>query len=179
MRRRNYRRQIGKIAFVLAGAVLCFSCGSRFGVSDPDQNSRFLGPRSNLSPEIFEKLGYQVKSFDEGPASDWHRDQFHTLWSRNYFVKNRTSLKEQAATFPRYTVIEEVYETEDQAASRVERIQEKPPDLPIEEREYWMVTGFRRGRNVYFIQTDAAVFLSYMKDFAEKLAGEIPEVKAN
>jgi hypothetical protein len=87
--------------------------------------------------------------------------------------QSRTSVNEQPNTFPRYIVIEEVYDTEYLAAKRLERIQEKPPNPPIEEQEYWMVTGFRHGRNIYFIQTDAIVFLYYMKDFADNLAKEI------
>ena len=92
---------------------------------------------------------------------------------RSYQVKRRTSVKEEAYTFPRYTVIEEVYENEELAAKRLERIQEKPPNLSGEYAEYWIVTGFQHQKNVYFMQTDSVMFSYYMDDFAGKLAKEI------
>ncbi|HEX8247577.1 MAG TPA: hypothetical protein VF599_05290 [Pyrinomonadaceae bacterium] len=110
-----------------------------------------------------------MKNFGEGLPGEWLKTQFQTLWTRGYQIKRRTSVKEQADTFPRYTVVEEVYETGDLAANRLKRIQEKPPNLPVEEQEYWIVTGFQHQKNVYFVQTDSVLFSYYMKDFAAKL----------
>jgi hypothetical protein len=141
--------------------------------SGTETEIRYNGDKSKLSAEVFEKLDYQIKNFGEAPPDDWKKAEFRTVWVRNYQVKRNTSLQEAQNTFPRFTVVEEVYENEESAAKRLERIQEKPPDLQPEDREYWMVTGFRNQKNIYFIQTDSAMFSYYMDDFAGKLAEEI------
>jgi hypothetical protein len=167
------RLKLFQPAIVLTAILICLNCGQRTKVSDAKAELLFQGDKSKLSANVFENLDYQVKSFGEDPPDDWHKQNFQTLWTRDYQVKRQTSLKEQSNTFPRYTVVEEVYETEELAAVRFKRIQDKPPGLPVEQREYWIVTGFQYGKNVYFIQTDSVLFSYYMEDFAEKLAAEI------
>ena len=162
-----------QFAWILSAILFCQSCSPIAKVSNPRPELQYVGDKSRLSAEVFEKLGYQVKSFTEGNPSEWHKEKFQTLWSRSYQVKNRTSLKEQANTFPRYTVVEEVYDNAELAAERLKGIQEKPPDLTVETQYYWMVTGFQHQKNVYFIQTEAVIFDYYMKDFADILAEEI------
>ncbi len=164
---------IPQITYILAAIIFCLNCSSNSKISNSKTELQYLGDKSKLSAEIFEKLGYQVESFNENLPTEWHKEQFQTLWSRSYLVKNRTSLEEQLNTFPRYTVIEEVYDNAESAAERVKKIKEQPPNLPVEQQYYWMVTGFQHQKNVYFIQTDAAVFNYYMKDFADKLAEEV------
>jgi hypothetical protein len=80
-------RILPEIAFLLTALLLCFSCESAHQVSTPKPDTQFFSPKSSLSAEIFEKLGYQVKSFDEGPPSEWLKEQFQTVWSRDYQVK--------------------------------------------------------------------------------------------
>ena len=167
-----FQRYIG-FTYVLSAIIFCLSCSPIFKVANSKAELQYFGDKSNLSAAIFEKLGYQVKSFTEGNPSEWHKENFQTLWSRTYQVKNQTSLKEQANTFTRYMVVEEVYANTELADERLKRIQEKPPDLTLETQYYWMVTGFQYQKNVYFIQTDAVVFNYYMGDFADKLAKEI------
>ena len=150
-----------KIRSVLSVILLCLSCNSNFKVE-----AQLKSEKSKLSAKVFEKLDYKVKEFSENSPDDWHKSQFQTLWAINYRVKRRTSVKEQTKTFPRYTVIEEVYETEELASKRLERIHEKPPNLPIEQLEYWIVTGFQNKKTVYFIQTDSVLFSYYIRTFA-------------
>jgi hypothetical protein len=158
------RQKLFQITFITAAIFFCLSCRSNSKIET--QNT---GEKSKLSAEVFESLDYNVKNFGEGLPGEWLKTQFQTLWTRGYQIKRRTSVKEQADTFPRYTVVEEVYETGDLAANRLKRIQEKPPNLPVEEQEYWIVTGFQHQKNVYFVQTDSVLFSYYMKDFAAKL----------
>jgi hypothetical protein len=162
------QQKITRFAYILAAIIFCFGCGSNSKIE-----AQYTGEKSKISPEVFEKLDYKVKSFSEKSPSEWHKTQFQTIWTRTYFVKRRTSVKEMSHTYPRYDVIEEIYETEDLAKQRLERIQEKPPNLSIEQQEYWIVTGFRHQKNIYFIQTDSSLFSYYMSDFADKLAKEI------
>ncbi len=161
MLKTNYR-----IQYILAVIIFCFGCNSNYRVEP-----KFHGEKSKLSAELFEKLDYNVKSFGENLPDDWRKSQFQTVWKRGYFVKRRTSVKESANTFPRYDVVEEVYETEELAANRVKKIKDRPPEFINE--EYWIVTGFQHQKNVYFIQTDSVMFSYYMDDFAGKLAKEI------
>lgn len=146
--------------------IVCLCC-----ISNPKTEIKYHGEKSKLSAEVFEKLDYKVKEFGESAPDDWHKTQFQTVWQRSYFVKRNTSVKESEKTYPRFRVREEVYETEDLAAKRLERIQDKPPQYINE--EYWIVTGFQHRKNVYFIRTDSVLFSYYMKDFADKLAIEI------
>jgi hypothetical protein len=162
------RQKLSQIAFVVALTVVFAGC-----YSNSKGQIKYDGEKSKLSAEVFERLDYQVKESAENLPGDWHREQFQTLWQRTFFVKRKTSLKEQANTFPRYWVREEVYENEDLAAKRLARIQEKPPDLSGPEQEYWIVTGFQVQKNVYFIQTDGVLFSYYIKDFAGKLSEAI------
>jgi hypothetical protein len=165
------KQKSSRFTYILAAMIFCFGCGSNSKIE-----AQYSGEKSRVSPEVFENIDYKVKSFSEKPPSEWHKTQFQTIWTRTYSVKRRTSVKEQAKTFPRYDVVEEIYETEDSAKQRLERIQEKPPNLPIEQQEYWIVTGFQYQKNVYFIQTDSSLFSYYMSDFADKLAKEIKKL---
>lgn len=167
------RQKLFQITFILAAIFFYLDCNSNFKVPNSKIETQYAGEKSKLSAEVFEKLDYQVKSIGESLPDEWRKEQFQTAWIRSYQIKRRTSLKEQAYTFPRYTVVEEVYETENLAADRLKRIQEKPPNLSAEYAEYWIVTGFQSRKNVYFIQTDSVLFSYYMKDFANKLAGEV------
>lgn len=166
-------QRILQTAITLAAVLFCLSCGLNPKVSISETEVRYQGEKSKLSVELFVKLNYQVKKFSENSPSDWHKEQFQTLWIRDFKVKRNASLTEQPDTFPRYTVIEEVYDTEQSAARRLERIQEQSSNLPTEQQYYWMVTGFRHHKNIYFIQTDTAAFDYYMKNFADKLSKEI------
>ncbi len=157
-----------RLTYIFAAIIFCFGCSS-----SPKVEAQYSGEKSKLSTEIFEKINYKVKNFSEKPPSEWHKEQFQAIWTRNYFVKRRTSVKEATNTFPRYDVVEEVYETEDLAKKRLARIQEKPINLPVEQEYYWIVTGFQHQKNVYFIQTDSSLFSYYMGDFADKLAKEM------
>jgi hypothetical protein len=159
-------QKLFRLSSITAIAILCIYC-----ISNPKTEIQYHGEKSKLSTEIFEKLDYKVKEFGESQPGDWHKTQFQTVWQRSYFVKRNTSVKESEKTYPRFHVREEVYETEDLAAKRIKRIEEKPPEFINE--EYWIVTGFQHQKNVYFIRTDSVLFSYYMKDFADKLAAEI------
>jgi hypothetical protein len=155
-----------KFLSILAIAILCFYC-----ISNPKNEIQYNGEKSKLSKDVFKKLDYKVKEFSDSLPDEWHKTQFQTVWQRTYFVKRNTSVKEEENTYPRFWVREEVYETEDLAAERLKRIEDKPPQFINE--EYWIVTGFQHQKNVYFIRTDSVLFSYYMKDFADKLAAEI------
>ena len=162
------RRDVSKFLIILATIIFCFGCNSNSKVE-----AKYYGEKSKLSADVFDKFDYNVKSSGESLPNEWRKTQFQTVWTREYRVKRRTSVREQADIFPRYTVIEEIYETEELAAKRLKRIQEKPPNLSAEYAEYWIVTGFQQQKNVYFVQTDSVLFSYYMNDFADNLAAEI------
>ena len=166
-------RKFSQIIFACAVVLACLGCNFNSQITASEDESKFFGEKSQLSAKLFEKLDYQVKDFSEGAADEWHKQQFQTLRQRVYKVKRTTPVKEESSTFPRFTVVEEIYETEDLAARRLEKIQDKPPNLPIEQQEYWIVTGFQNKENVYFIQTDSVLIGYYMQDFAAHLADEI------
>jgi len=159
-------QKLFKLSYILAIAILCLYC-----ISNPKTEIQYHGEKSKLSAEVFGKLDYKVKEFDEGMPDDWHKAQFQTIWQRTYFVKRNTSVKEAEKTYPRFWVREEVYETEDLAAARLKKIEDKPPEYV--DFDYFIVTGFQRQKNVYFIQTDSVLFSYYMDDFAAKLSEQI------
>ena len=159
-------KKLLQIGFILALAAIFVGCRS---VSEAQ--IKYDGEKSKLPTKVFEKLDYKVKEFGESLPDDWHKTQFQTLWNRTYFVKRNTSVKESANTYPRFWVREEIYETEDLAAERLKRIEDKPPEFSNE--EYWIVKGFQNQKNIYFIRTDSVLFSYYMDDFADKLAAQI------
>ncbi len=166
-------QKVSQIVFASIIVICCLNCNFNSETTASKNELQFSGEKSKLSAELFEQLDYQVKNVSEGAGSDWHKEQFQTLRQRTYQVKRRTSVKEESHTFPRFTVVEEVYETEDLAARRLERIQNKPQNLSAENDYYWIVTGFQNEKNVYFIQTDSALIGYYMEDFAGKLADAV------
>lgn len=122
----------------------------------------------------FAEMDYQVKSKRSESPTDWEKEQFQMSGKTVYSVKRRTMLEGVwKDVYPRFEVTEEVFADEQSAEARLERIQEKPPNLPVEQDYYWMVTGFQRQKNVYFIQTDGTIFEESMKDFAGKLDKEL------
>lgn len=159
------KRETALITIILMMTAIFTGCRSN------PKTEQYSGEKSKLSAEVFEKIDYKVKEFGEGAPDDWHKAQFQTVWQRSYFVKRNTSVKESENTYPRFWVCEEVYETENLAAKRLQRIKDKPPEF-IDE-EYWIVTGFQQQKNVYFIRTDSVLFSYYMKDFADQLAAAI------
>lgn len=162
------KRKITISAVFLAYTFLFLNCHS-----NPKTEIQYDGEKSKLSAEVFEKLDYKVKEFGEGAPDDWHKAQFRTLWNRTYFLKRNTSVKEAENTYPRFWVREEVYETEELAAKRLERIEDKPPEFNNDEYGmYWIVKGFQHQKNIYFIKTDSVMFSYYMDDFADRLSKE-------
>jgi hypothetical protein len=126
-----------------------------------------------MKPENFTKkiasIGYQLKSSENKTISDWEKNQFQMLSKTVYKIKRRTALKAgQSKMYPRFDISQEVYANEALAKLRATRISAKPPDLPIEQREYWMVSGFRHKNIVYFISTDAIIFYEMMGEFVKK-----------
>lgn len=88
----------------------------------PGDASQSSNDRSGLSKALFKKLGYKVRNFEEAAPSEWLQQQFQTSLTRRYQVKSLTPLKRQPNMFPRYSVTEEVYETEALAIERIKRL---------------------------------------------------------
>ena len=155
-----------KIIFITfqISIVLCFLF---------DCNSIFAQVKPEIMTKKFTQIGYQTKSKENQTPSDWEKEQFQMLSKTVYKVKRITPLKGSQKMYPRFEVTEEVYENEENAKLRAARIREKPPNLPIEREEYWMVSGFRHKNIIYFTSTDAVLFYEGIGEFMQKFQNVI------
>ncbi len=155
------------IAKLLSLSIISFSF---FSVSNYAQN------KPDILTKKFVGIGYEVKSKESKIPTKWDKEQFQMLSKQVYKIKRQKPMKgDWNNVYPRFEVVEEVYENEEKAETRNRRIAEKPPNLPVEREEYWMVSGFQHGKKVYFISTDAIVFYEMMDEFIEKFQSAIKE----
>lgn len=149
--------------------IFKFGCPAAFLLVCITLADFYVSAKPDKLTEAFAKIAYRVKSQSEESPTDWEKEQFQMLSKRLYRVKRTTAHKSNRQLFPRFEVVEEIYADEEKAVARFRRIREKPPNLNIERREYWMVNGFRAGEKVYFISTDAVIFYEGLGELTQKL----------
>jgi hypothetical protein len=145
----------GAVALALLSIFVCRSA--------PDHFTRLQ--------DALRSSGYTIKERAELQPTDWEKTQFDLLKKRSVRLKGVRPIAGEANIYNRFTLIEESYADEDHAAARMNRFQEKPPNLSAEESEYgfYLREGFQFKNRIYVLTTDGVIFEPELHRLASQL----------
>jgi hypothetical protein len=128
-----------------------------------------------------ESRGYRLKESKIVKASPWEMSTFRLREKQSFSFKAVKPQPDTDDTFCRFTYFEETYPSEDEARNRLAKVNLLNPDHPDGSENYLSVlrTGFRTGKVVHILQTDASRFWDEVERLAKVIARETPGAEMN
>jgi len=166
----NFR--VAYLTIALALVVACHSSSLRNArQSSPPTNTRQSLPLTPVAQEV-ERRGYHAKESVIVAPSPWEVSTFRMRSKRTSSFRADKPEPGTNNYFCRFSLLEETYDSADDARNRLANVHLPNPEGPEMERDYLsaMRTGFRVGDVTYILQTDASAFWSEVKTFAKELA---------
>lgn len=112
-----------------------------------------------LAQAELEQLGFKGKALRAVVQSDWDQQQFGFARIVEQDIKSLKPMANDSSLFPRYTLIRETYENDQQASSRLERLRDHDPELNNKMNAGLVLRGgFVKGKDVWILTTDAVIF---------------------
>ena len=116
-------------------------------------------PSFKSACNFFESLGYgTVKITNETPSS-WEVDQFDIRRKISLFIKSAQPLKTHKATYFRYQISIEIYDSPGMAMNRLKHVMDAPPDNDHQQdKSFPLRKAFRWNCRIYILSTDVYQF---------------------
>ena len=138
-------------------------------------DTRQHSPLTPVAQEV-QRRGYHAKESLIVPPTPWEISTFRLRSKRSSTFRADQPQPGTRDYFCRFLLIEETYDSVDDARNRLANLHLPSPDATAEVNEYARVmrSGFRVGTVIYFLQTDAVMFWEEVQRFAKELSGVTP-----
>src|SRR5215204_3718778 len=114
-------------------------------------------PLSSVASEI-QRRGYRVVQRPISSPTAWETATFRTRDRHVVSFKANDPLPNTSDYYLRFLLIEETFDTQEDAEQRLRDLHRKVPDRFDNEYELTLREGFRIGETTYIVQTDASIF---------------------
>ena len=112
-----------------------------------------------LSQSEVTQLGFMTKAVRVSVQSQWDQEHFGTAAVVEQDIRSLTPMAENSSTFPRFTVVREIYDQPEAASNRLKRLRDHDPDLNDKMNARLVLRdGFATGETIWIVTTDAVVF---------------------
>ena len=169
--------------FIIIGLALMSGCRARQAEA-PRSSTRVTQPSARPSPAIpltpvaqeIERRGYHSISGEVVTPNTWEISTFRLRGKRAFSFRANEPFANSRDYYCRFKLLEESYDSADDARHRLANIHLPDPNGPGEERDYLsaMRGGFRVGNVAYVLQTDASMFWDEVQRFTKELAAATP-----
>ena len=139
--------------------ILSRTVDERRNVSTADSNEPSSTPVTRIVPEqVINEWGYRTVA-GSVQQPDWETEAFSKALVRIQAIKGIDKLPEWDTAHYRFTIVEEVFETEQLASSRIARLRDHDPRLDSKRTpELVLRSGFSIGCKVLYVTTDVLKF---------------------
>ena len=162
----NRSLRIFTIVVMLMPLAACRRTRSGLPVADDS-------PLSPVATEI-QRRGYRVVKRPIAPPTVWEASNFRMRSRRVVSFKAEQPMPNSQHYYYRFTLIEETYDSDDDARRRLADLHRAVPDRPFEnEYELTLRDGFRVGTKTFILQTDGSIFWDEVRNLTRALANSI------
>ena len=158
-----------RVACLVITLLFVAGCHSKRSASQDQQ-----APLTPVAQEI-ERRGYHAKESHIVAPTPWDISTFRMRRKQISSFRADQPQRGSRDYYCRFKLFEELYDSADDARSRLANLHLPSPDTP-EDNEYARVMrlGFRVGTTVYFLQTDAIIFWDEVQRFGKELSSATP-----
>lgn len=171
------------VTFIIIAVALVSGCHAK-RTEAPRSSTRVTqasaSPSSSipLTPVVqeIERRGYHSISGELVTPNTWETATFRLRDKRAFSFRANKPFANSSDYYCRFKLLEETYDSADDARHRLANIHLPDPNGPGEERGYLSVMrgGFRVGNVAYVLQTDASMFWDEVQHFTKELAAATP-----
>ena len=169
--------------FIIIAVALMSGCRAK-RADAPRSSTRAAQPSASPSPAIpltavakeIERRGYHSISGEVVTPNAWETTTFRLRDKRAFSFRADKPFANSRDYYCRFKLLEESYDSADDARHRLANIHLPDPNGPSEELDYLsaMRGGFRVGNVAYVLQTDASMFWDEVQRFTKELAAATP-----